>query len=200
MTVWFTSDLHLRHARLVEIRGFGAEIDAHDESILDAMGAAVGSGDQLWILGDVTVGGRAAEDWALRALHEFSRKRNVELHLIPGNHDSCHPMANRNSHLRQRVFLDTFASVQLFARRKVAGRTVLLSHFPYTGDHTEEDRGVKYRLQDGGDWLLHGHTHQSAVLDPAVHPRQIHVGWDSWRRPVHVDEVAEIIESDSPSP
>ena len=200
MTVWFTSDLHLRHARLVEIRGFDAEIDAHDESILDAMGAAVGSGDQLWILGDITVGGKDAEDWALRALDEFARTRNVELHLIPGNHDSCHPMANRNSHLRQRVFLDTFASVQLFARRKVAGRTVLLSHFPYTGDHTEEDRGVKYRLQDGGDWLLHGHTHQSAVLDPAVHPRQIHVGWDSWRRPVHVDEVAEIIESDSPSP
>ncbi|MDH6288690.1 hypothetical protein [Rhodococcus opacus] len=47
MSVWFTSDLHLRHARLVEIRGFEAEIDAHDESILDALGTAVGSGDQL---------------------------------------------------------------------------------------------------------------------------------------------------------
>ncbi|RZL76215.1 MAG: metallophosphatase [Rhodococcus sp. (in: high G+C Gram-positive bacteria)] len=200
MSVWFTSDLHLRHARLVEIRGFDTEIDAHDESILDAMGTAVACGDQLWVLGDVTVGGRAAEDWALRELGEFAQKRNVELHLIPGNHDSCHPMANRNSHVRQRAFLDTFASVQLFARRKIAGRTVLLSHFPYTGDHTAEDRGVQYRLQDEGDWLLHGHTHQSGVLDPSVHPRQIHVGWDSWRRPVHVDEVAEIIESGSPTP
>ena len=50
-----TSDLHLRHARLVEIRGFDTEIDAHDESILDAMGTAVACGDQLWVLGDVTV-------------------------------------------------------------------------------------------------------------------------------------------------
>lgn len=197
MSVWFTSDLHLRHARLVEIRGFETEIDAHDQSILDALAAAVGSGDQLWILGDITVGGKAAEDWALRALDEFARKRNVELHLIPGNHDSCHPMANRNSHIRQRVFLETFASVQLFARRKIAGETVLLSHFPYVGDHTAEDRGVKYRLQDEGDWLLHGHTHQDGVLDPSLHPRQIHVGWDSWRRPVHVDEIAEIIGPDA---
>ena len=23
--------------------------------------------------------------------------------------------------------------------------------------------------------------------------RQIHVGWDAWRRPVHLDEIADII-------
>lgn len=72
MSVWFTSDLHFRHARLVEIRGFETEIDAHDESILDALVAAVGSGDQLWILGDITVGGKAAEDW--RCAHSTSSR------------------------------------------------------------------------------------------------------------------------------
>jgi calcineurin-like phosphoesterase family protein len=193
MSVWFTSDLHLGHARVTEDRGF-ATPDDHDKAIFDSILTNVRRGDQLWILGDLTVGGRGAEDRALCELNVFRNVTGIELHLIPGNHDSVHPMANRNSHNRLRAFLEVFESVQLFARRKIARQTVLMSHFPYVGDHTEVDRGVKFRLQDDGDWLLHGHTHSGYTRD-ADSDRQIHVGWDAWNKPVHLDWIAAEIES-----
>ena len=158
MSVWFTSDLPLAHLKVAETRNFDT-VAEHDASIYRSLEEALKRGDQLWVLGDMTVGGTGAETEALFQLGTLAAVRGVELHLIAGNHDSCHPMANRNSHTRQRVFMETFSSVQLFARRKIAGHHVLLSHFPYRGDHSEKDRGVQYRLRDQGEWLLHGHTH-----------------------------------------
>jgi len=190
MSVWFTSDLHLGHQKVAQERGFD-DPDAHDVAIYDILEATLKRGDQLWILGDMTVGGSAAEAGALFGLGAIAAPAHgIELHLIAGNHDSVHPMANRNSHNRQRAFMQTFTSVQLFARRKIAGQPVLLSHFPYEGDHSEADRGVQYRLRDEGEWLLHGHTHSADRTDGT---RQLHVGWDAWRRPVHLDEIADII-------
>ena len=207
MSVYFSSDLHLGHRKVAEERGFDNPME-HDAAIYNCLEDTLKTGDQLWILGDMTVGGTAAEQDALYQLRTGSLIRGVELHLIAGNHDSCHPMANRNSHNRQRVFLETFTSVQLFARRKIGGQQVLLSHFPYRGDHTDEDRGLQYRLPDRGEWILHGHTHSSQIEDDEVvvakhfggdpiykrRPnKQIHVGWDAWNRLMHLDEIAEII-------
>jgi calcineurin-like phosphoesterase family protein len=194
MSVYFTSDLHLGHLKVVKERGFD-DPDAHDVAIYDSLETTLKRGDQLWILGDMTVGGSAAEAAALFGLGAIAAPAHgIELHLIAGNHDSCHPMANRNSHNRLSAFLTTFTSVQLFARRKIAGQPVLLSHFPYEGDHSETDRGVQYRLRDQGEWLLHGHTHSSARADGT---KQLHVGWDAWSRPVHLDEIAELITSEA---
>lgn len=193
MSVWFCSDLHLGHLKVAETRGFDTAAQ-HDVSIFSSLEETLKRGDQLWILGDVTVGGTGAETQALSQLGILAEITGVELHLIAGNHDSCHPMANRNSHTRQKVFLEVFSSVQLFARRKIAGQPVLLSHFPYEGDHSETDRGVQYRLRDEGEWLLHGHNHSESATDGS---RQLHVGWDSWRRPVHLDEIAELITGSS---
>lgn len=190
MTVWFTSDLHLHHEKVATERGFST-VARHDMSIIESIERTVDRGDQVWILGDLTVGGTAAETYALETLkHYIADLCGAELHLIAGNHDSCHPMANRNSHNRQRAFLETFTSVQLFARRRIAGQPVLLSHFPYVGDHSETDRGVQYRLPDNGEYVLHGHTHSKAVGTG----KQIHVGWDAWRGLVDLDEIAALID------
>lgn len=218
MSIWFTSDLHLGHQKVAEERGFDNP-DAHDVAIYDSLESTLKRGDQLWILGDMTVGGSAAEAGSLFGLGAIAAPAHgIELHLIAGNHDSVHPMTNRNSHNRQRAFLQTFMSVQLFARRKIAGQPVLLSHFPYEGDHSENDRGVQYRLRDQGEWLLHGHTHSSeAVTAASVKDsslwretrvggelvntsrirKQIHVGWDAWNRLVHLDEIADIIAANT---
>lgn len=200
MTVWFTSDLHLGHAKIAEHRGH-TDTDSHDAAVISAIHADVRKGDQLWILGDISSGGSTGERHALDVLEVLAR--GIELHLIAGNHDSVHPM-HRDAHKHQRRFLDVFASVQPFARRRIAGHQVLLSHFPYSGDHTPEDRATQYRLRDEGLWLLHGHTHSHRkVTNPALDtlarpadPRryQIHVGWDAWKRPVQLDEIAAIIE------
>ena len=93
---------------------------------------------------------------------------------------------HRDAHRWQRTYLEVFDSVQPFARHVIGPAEVLLSHFPYAGDHTEQDRHAQYRLRDEGRWLLHGHTHAN---NRHHSPRQIHVGLDGWDlRPV--DEAA----------
>ncbi|MFC7450527.1 metallophosphatase [Rhodococcus daqingensis] len=198
MSVYFTSDLHLGHAKIAEHRGYGTT-EHHDTAIYGAL-CALPRGSQLWILGDISAGSRGAETYALAMLGAIANE-GVELHLIAGNHDSCHPM-HRDAHKHQRRFLDVFWTVQPFARRRIGAEPVLLSHFPYKGDHTPQDRATQYRLRDEGMWLLHGHTHAPDRLSGGrmgpdgrwwTGHRQIHVGWDAWQRPVHLDELDELI-------
>lgn len=204
MSVFFTSDLHFGHQKVAEDRNFETTGE-HDASIIDSLVDQTQVGDQVWILGDLSKGGTTAENRALVNLR--LRLPGRSLHLIAGNHDSCHPMTNRNSHNRIKAFYPTFDSVQFFARRRIGGQQVLLSHFPYSGDHTEHDRGVQFRLRDEGEWLLHGHTHsqeRGPAWDSSIvwndggrskypNHKQIHVGWDAWGRLVTLEELEEII-------
>lgn len=62
--------------------------------------------------------------------------------------------------------------------------------FPYSGDHTEEDRFEKYRPIDEGLWLLHGHVHCAW----SVNGRQINVGVDVRDfTPISILEIKKII-------
>ncbi|WP_280420043.1 metallophosphoesterase [Nocardia carnea] len=171
--IWFTSDLHIGHIKVAELRGFNTDI--HDQVLADRWDRTVGPKDQVWVLGDISAGGDRAETAAL----EWVAARPGIKHLIAGNHDGCHPL-HRLSHRWQPIYLDVFASVQQSAVRRIAGERVLLSHFPYPGpgdDHTDETRYPDYRFIDTGRWLLHGHTHHWK----AQRGRQLHVGVDAHR-------------------
>jgi len=191
--VWFTSDLHIGHGLVAESRGYD-DITEHDDRLAAEWDSAVGPRDQVWVLGDISAGGSGAQRQALA----WIAQRRGRKHLVPGNHDGCHPMY-RDAHRWQPEYLEVFGSVQAYARRRIAGQTVLLSHFPYIGDHTTEDRFTRYRLLDDGAWLLHGHTH-SVLFSDGDHPRQIHIGVDAWRqmRPMHLDDVAQLITEEAP--
>lgn len=190
MAIYFTSDLHIGHEKVAEIRGMS--VKDHDDFVAVALCQGITKRDQVWILGDISAGGRQAEDNALTFIERAKEHTRAEYHLIPGNHDSCHPQFDR-AYRRLSRFLDVFDSVQPFAWRKIAGRRVLLSHYPYVADHTDEPRHMQWRLPDHGRWLLHGHTHQSV---PVV-GREVCVGldaWDFW--PVTQDRIAEIVASE----
>ena len=146
--IWFTSDTHFRHAMVAQIRGFSSA-EEHDEAVIGRWNEAVKAADTVWHLGDV--GMRSG-------FLPLVGRLNGTIHLIAGNHDAAWP-GHRDAYKHQREWLEHFASVQAFARRKIGGHQVLLSHFPYEGDHTAEDRCGQYRLRDEGLWLLHGHTH-----------------------------------------
>lgn len=165
--VWFTSDLHIGHRFVAGLRGF-EHVEEHDAYICDGWSNFVGPNDQVWVLGDIAVSNPK------RALELLDRLPGHK-HLIAGNHDRCHPL-HRDAHKRQREYLQVFESVQAFARRKVAGQDVLLSHFPYDTDRGEV-RYTQYRLRNEGLWLLHGHTHSDVI---ATSPNEIHVGVDAW--------------------
>ena len=201
MSVYLTSDPHFGHAKVASIRGF-TTTDEHDDAVIESYFSMMPSDgrrevDDLWILGDLTSGGRTAEEYALERLRYFSLWSGTRLHLVEGNHDSCSSI-HRDGWKRQERFLKVFESVHAFARRRGPGRVpVFLSHYPYPeagdGPHREGARYLEYRLPDHGHWLLHGHTHQPEKLSG---PRSIHVGWDAWRRPVTWGEIEKIIKEE----
>lgn len=204
--VWFTSDLHIGHESVATSRSCYGSTDLHDRILAEKWDAVVRPEDQVWVLGDVTLTGAETVAYGLNWISD----RPGTKHLIAGNHDPCHPM-HRDAHKWQPAYLQVFASVQAFARRKIAGKNVLLSHFPYTGDHTETDRHTEYRLRDRNLPPLHGHTHSPNRLSrgrprglgipgviPWDGPLQIHVGVDAWNMtPVNLTEIEHLIAGDT---
>jgi len=179
--VWFTADTHFDHKLVSELRGFGTP-EEHDQEVVRRWNKRVRPGDQVWHLGDVGIG-------ALARSLPWMEQLNGTIHLITGNHDACSPV-HRQSHKHLREWMGQFETVQAYARRRIVGRSVLLSHYPYEGDHTATERYSQYRLRDEGLWLLHGHTHSPE----RINGRQIQVGVDAWGlAPVSIDEIAELM-------
>ena len=169
--VFYTSDLHLGHNRVADIRGLGL---AHDDLIELRWRTTVKPEDTVWVLGDVAMSGF---DYALERIRTWPGTK----HLISGNHDPVHPMhRTATKELQKERWTDTFATIQPFARKKLAGLDIMLSHFPYEaygdGEHRPGSRYNEYRLPDTGGLLLHGHTHGKERL----HGNQLHVGLDAW--------------------
>lgn len=189
--VWFTSDVHIGHRMVAELRGF-EDVVEHDAKLASNWDRVVRPDDTVWFLGDLSVGGKAREREAIA----WIAARHGRKHLVAGNHDSVHSL-HRDAHKWQDEYRVAFDSIQTVARRRVLGQNVLLSHFPYAhdpeGDHQAENRYEQFRLPDMGEWLLHGHTHMASQR---LHGRQIHVGVDAWGlMPVPLASVVELMES-----
>jgi calcineurin-like phosphoesterase family protein len=164
---FFTSDLHFSHKTVAKLRGFTeppvkcdepehfnpcnlcapGDTVAHDAAVIANWNSVVRPEDFVWVLGDVGMG-------HVERFADSLIRLNGRLHLITGNHDDPWP-GNRDSFKFQRNWLDYFESVQAFARRRVDGKVVLLSHFPYDGDHTDDPRATQFRLRDEGEILPH---------------------------------------------
>lgn len=182
--VWFTSDTHFGHAMLVD-RGHRPHRSVADMNadLIARWNTRVRPRDVVWHLGDWGMGPLGEHLAILGQLHG-------EVHLVTGNHDRPWP-GHRDSHKHQAAWLRAgFASVQAFARRRIHGRQVMLSHFPYSGDHTGEERAGAFRLRDTGIPLLHGHVH----AEWKTRGRQVNVGVDVHDfAPIHLDEVAQLL-------
>lgn len=179
-TIFFTSDLHLGHKRVSELRGF-ATPEEHDAHIISVWNKRVTNRDIVYILGDIAV--HKYEN----ALDIIKNQLNGTKHLISGNHDVVHPMHHRGqSRAEQLRWLETFETITPFLRKKYNGSEFLLSHFPYEswgdGEYREGSRYNQYRIPDTGIPLIHGHTHGTE----RGHDNMLHVGWDAWGEPVNI--------------
>lgn len=155
-----------------------------NELIVRNWNDAVHSSDQVWVLGDVVMGNTRAN------LPIMSRLKG-EKHLIAGNHDAVWSQ-HRDSYKHFPEWLKYFNSIQSFARKRIKGKNVLLSHFPYQGDHRDEERFTQYRLRDEGLPLLHGHVH----TEWRERGYQFNVGVDVRDfRPVSLQEIERWVES-----
>jgi len=184
---YYTSDLHIGHDFVAGTRGF-KDADEMDSFMVDSWNAVVRDRDHVWVLGDVTAGG--FNDRHIEVLDAL----NGTKHLVSGNHDKCHPM-HRNAHVQAKKYMRCFDTVQSVAEHRIDGRRVLLSHFPYTGDHYEADRYEQWRLRDEGGFLLCGHVHSAWQIAPGG--RVWNVGQDFQGAPVSEREVKQWLDSNA---
>lgn len=217
MPTYFTSDLHFGHTNILKWRKdehgdplFGSLDEMHD-TLITNWNDTVGPDDIVYVLGDICMGQR---DQTLPLVSELNGMKV----LFPGNHDHIHAMHITGKGLPwASKWLDAYAKVVLFAPEcrveSIKGLgTVGLCHFPFDGDHTDEQRYDEWRpvhLLDpnnsgvgagGVNVLLHGHVHglwkrrdfhsQAHTCTP-----QINVGVDVWNyAPVSVEQIQEVLQ------
>lgn len=166
--MYFSSDLHLGHKKMLEVRPFDTMME-HDDYIIAQL-KKVNPESEIWILGDIACG---EEDYALDRLANIPAK----MHLVSGNHDSVWPY-HRNAHRQQRKFLEVFESVQSMARVNFGGKKVMLYHTPHGSHKTPTHLG---------EGMLHGHTHSEEKI---TYFNTVNVALEAWDyRPASAAEI-----------
>jgi len=190
---WFTSDTHFGHRNIIRYcdRPF-TDVNHMNEVLIRNWNERVAPDDTVYHLGDVALG--PWEEW-----NGILTRLNGLKVLVIGNHDRIF----KGMPLKQQTkFYDRYANwfdviADHITNLPVAGKLVNLSHFPYDGDHTKEERYNEYRLPDNSKILIHGHTHYNSVVSRSKRGTlQVHVGTDAWNyRPVSEDEIRAVINS-----
>lgn len=194
---FYTSDTHFSHRNIVKFQPNRGRDDVHDmnQDIIDSWNETVDDGDIVFHLGDVAMG--PVEEWnnSLFALNGAYKA------LVVGNHEKIFKGNKPNYQAKHADLYNQWfneISENIVGHELFDGTIVNMSHFPYTGDHFDGDRYTEYRLPDDGRILLHGHTHSTEVIShSASGTLQIHVGWDSWGRPVSEQDIVNIIAQHS---
>lgn len=189
-TRFFTSDQHFGHNKVaVDIRGYKST-EEHNDDVIKAWNRKVKKDDQVFVLGDFSLKTPDHPDFENWVQSLAGRK-----FLIWGNHDAGFGM-HRDAHRYVKKYLDAgFESVAAYGRVRIGGVSLLLSHFPYSGDHTEGERYTQYRLRDERIPLIHGHTHLNKQISNSTKGTyQFHVGWDAWGSPVSENVLLGMME------
>jgi calcineurin-like phosphoesterase family protein len=185
VTTWFTSDLHFGHRNIIEYcrRPFGS-VHHMNEELIRRWNDRVADSDVVYVLGDVAMG-KIAETLPL-----VGRLRGRKV-LVPGNHDRCWSGHRKVRDKDIQMYWDVgLAVLNSQVRIEVNGVRVDLCHFPFEGDSHERDRYVEHRPSDVGQWLLHGHVHDSWK----VKGRQVNVGVDVWDyTPVNEEDIIRLV-------
>lgn len=112
-----------------------------------------------------------------------------------GNHDVCHPCNKKKSAPALEEYQKLgFRILGLESAMEIAGHNVRLHHMPYLSEDlaltTLQPKHKKFRPDDDGRWLLHGHIHEKWKTKD----RMINVGVDVWDfYPVSILKIEKII-------
>lgn len=192
--IWFTSDTHFGHERIIELcdRPF-KDADHMNDMLVENWNRVVAPEDTVFHLGDVALG--KIDD----SLAQVSRLNGFKV-LVNGNHDrpfmkKGKPAEADWTRRYEEVFNVVFNHNSAFALQD--GTYVNLSHFPYDGDSHGEDRYRSARIADDGKTvLIHGHSHSDKTISYSEGGAiQIHVGVDAHSyQPVSEDQIIKYIE------
>ena len=194
--VWFTSDTHFGHARIAEfcpqrVETFSMkgpnDIQKMNEMMVKAWNEQVAPDDEVIHLGDLAMG-------QIETSLSYVSRLNGRITLVLGNHDRPHPIMSKSPEKRARwheAYTDAgIDRLVMDWHWDFDGIPVTLSHFPYTGDHDDQDRYTEWRPVDHGRVLVHGHVHDMWQRNG----RMINVGMDAWGRLLHESEIVTLVE------
>ena len=138
MSTFFIADLHFGHKNCLayDNREFPS-IEAHDEALIERWNNAVGIGDDVWILGDIS--------WysSMKTIEIFKRLNGTK-HLCIGNHDK--------RLLKNRDVQSLFSEIVDYKELQLDDETgIVLSHYPIPC----------YNNHYYGWYHLYGHVHIS---------------------------------------
>lgn len=174
--VWNASDHHFGHKLAAIERGFFhmedgeavADVDEHNEALIERHNKLVRKQDLVWFHGDVTLKGAGY-------MAPLVSRMNGRIQLIWGNHDAGWP-GHSDAHRHVRAYLEVFDSVQFAKVRKIDKTRVMMTHLPYTGDHGGHgERYPEFRLPNTMP-LLCGHVHDKWK----TRGNMLNVGVDQW--------------------
>lgn len=161
--VYFASDLHLGHKRILEFGQRSAtSIEEHDEQIVDTWNSTVRKDrDIVWVLGDV-----AMTRSGLALLNHMKGEKR----LILGNHDTF-PLGE---------YAMYFSHIAAFHK---GYKGLVLTHIPI------HDNELVYR---NWEYNVHGHVHDPEKVKD-YSSKHINVNWDIVHKPVSLEEIREKI-------
>lgn len=177
MSMYFTSDLHLRHKNILQFedRPFDT-VEEMERGLIDIWNKTVKKNDTVFNLGDFCFGNY--DKWV-----EILEQLNGKIIHIKGNHDSSETLKK----LHKNGYLEEIHMVGHYL--KLNKQVMHLTHYPM-------DIGNRPRL-----WSLHGHIHSH----PSQLPNQINLCVDSplnfnrpFGKPVHIDELMSYMEHKLP--
>lgn len=146
--VWFTSDLHFFHDRILEFHPrrkelFGNTVEENKEKLILLWNSRVDKKDTVYILGDLSFG-------EVEQKRKLFQRLNGNKILILGNHDKVpdHLKCYFN-HITQIKNMKFKKSVYPYIHKDLE---VIMCHFPMlTWEHNEK-----------GSIMIHGHCHGKA--------------------------------------
>ena len=178
MAIFVTSDLHFNHSPefIWKARGFNS-IEEMNEEIIHRFNNAVSADDNVYILGDVCLGG--GDEEILAKNKELIERLHGKLHIIRGNHDTDRRVEMYES-------CSNVVSKVLYADMiKYKGYHFYISHFPTITSNLEKESLKQCTC------CLYGHTHQEDNFFYGM-PMIYHVGVDSHDcYPCNLDDIIQ---------
>ncbi len=175
--IWLTSDTHYGHVNIIKhsSRPFTTVQDM-DRALIENFNQLVKPEDTTYHLGDFALDARRVPG--------IVAQLNGKHHLIPGNHDACHP--------RKRSKLSKYAGFTLEPYATTIDG-LFATHMPPSD--AEDPRYPEYRPDAAEhDVILHGHVHEKWRTKWVGECLCVNVGVDVWEyRPVSLRTIRKIV-------
>lgn len=170
-TVFFTSDLHLGHESIIQMRDRPfSNVEEMDNTLIQNINSKVGKNDKLYILGDISMHISPEE------ANSLIRRIHGRKFLILGNHD----VTGQKDECRYDPSL--FEWVGFYKRISTYELNIVMMHYPM----------MSWPRMARGAVMLHGHIHsdpsyneqnqQDGITATMIMPQVRHVPCDQGRK------------------